>query len=631
MAELKKVLDFKTLLLITVNAILSTGIFFLPSLGVKIAGSASIISWAIMSIIAIYISMVFAELTSMFPKTGGVYEFCKQAYGKFISFFVGWITLIVSYITISMLVVGAVQYILPYNIPVIIIPLSLFFIIIFNYIAYKGLKISSTILIVFAVITLGTLVAVIIPNLFHFNITNLTPVFSKPINKIYLAIFFIIETFFGWETVTFLAGETKDGERIVPKALIIGTIIVSFISLLFVISSMGVINFEQFSNSLTPMHDLSILAYGSLGNYTISILVYLSILGSVASWIITSPRLILSMAQDKLFIRQFAEIHPKYFTPYKAIILQTFIISLLILIGYGTYTVLLSLLVPIAIVMYIFVMISLVVLRYKKKKIKRIYKVPFGKIGPVLVALFFISLLVIWMNSKNNINHLNMGISLILMGIPLYFLIEMYYDVKMIRFIDDLLANLALLTEKIALPLDIRKEILSLLGNIKGKVILEFGCNVGTMTMHLAEEVGPNGKIYATNLSKREVSITKKRLASFGHKHVTVLHDTRHHSRVHPKVPKIHSVISVGTLGYLQDTKKVLHEINKRLDVGAKICFVDYDKFYDVLPNIELLSNKERIIDLFDKSGFRVQVKTKQGFAWKYIFVFGKKFKNVRS
>jgi ubiquinone/menaquinone biosynthesis C-methylase UbiE len=222
-----------------------------------------------------------------------------------------------------------------------------------------------------------------------------------------------------------------------------------------------------------------------------------------------------------------------------------------------------------------------------------------------------------------------LGFSFIFMGIPFYFLLEMYYNPKTIRFVNDIFAYLILFTERIALPLKVRKEIIELLGNIKGKVVLEFGCSVGTLTLHLAEEVGPNGRIYATDLSKRETLITQKRMEKKGHKHVFVLHDEKHHSRVHPDVPEIHTVASVGMLGYLQDTNRVLRGLNKRLKKGARVCFVDYDKFFEIIPNVEWLSSDKKIKRIFSRAGFKVDVKRKQGFAWKYIFIYGSKVKNV--
>ena len=66
--RLKRVLSYKVILLITINSIMGTGIFFLPALGAKTAGPASVLSWIILSILSIYIAMCFGELTSMFPK-----------------------------------------------------------------------------------------------------------------------------------------------------------------------------------------------------------------------------------------------------------------------------------------------------------------------------------------------------------------------------------------------------------------------------------------------------------------------------------------------------------------------------------------------------------------------------------
>ena len=109
MAELKRVLSYPVLLLIVINSILGTGIFFLPAMGAKIAGPASIISWLVLSVISIYMAMVFGELASMFPEAGGVYEFCKNAFGRFPSFLIGWLTLVGGNITIAMLMVGAIR------------------------------------------------------------------------------------------------------------------------------------------------------------------------------------------------------------------------------------------------------------------------------------------------------------------------------------------------------------------------------------------------------------------------------------------------------------------------------------------------------------------------------------------
>jgi ubiquinone/menaquinone biosynthesis C-methylase UbiE len=281
--------------------------------------------------------------------------------------------------------------------------------------------------------------------------------------------------------------------------------------------------------------------------------------------------------------------------------------------------------------MYSAVIISVVVLRYKKPDVKRYYKVPFGKIGPIILILIMLSLIVTWLTHEAGaLRSLFLGILLISIGVPLYFLLEMYYDPRMIRIVNDLSAELNLLTERITLPISVRQEIIKLLGNIKGKTVLEFGCSVGTLTMHLAEEVGPKGKIYATDTSKRVLSITDKRLAKQGHKHVKTLHDYDHHKRLHPNVPKIHTVVSVGALGNLRDPEKTLEDMNKRLKIGSKICFVDYDKFFDIIPAVDWIENNDKIKAIFKAAGFDVKIERKQGFAWTYVYVYGKKVKNIK-
>lgn len=630
MTELKKVLSYRAILLITINSIMGTGIFFLPAVGARHSGPASIISWLIMALISIYIAMCFAELTSMYPKAGGVYEFCKHAYGRFPSFIIGWATLIAGNITIAMLVVGAIQYLLPFHMPYLKIPISLLFVLIFNFIAYRGMQTSAVMLIAFAFITLTTLIGLVIPGIFHFNASYLTPFFVFPLSAVFVTVFFIAETFFGWETATFLAEETKDGEKVMPKALITGTVIIGILALVFVVVSLGSVEWNVFGQSSAPLIDLSKLYYGGIGEFVFTLLVYLAIIGSVAGWIVSAPRLILAMARDRLFLSHFAKIHPKHHSPHRAILFQTILTSIIVFAGAGSYETLLLLLVPVVLLLYSAVLLSVVILRIKKPDVKRHYTAPFGKIGPVAVVAVNLMLIAYWViDTHGAVRLLTLGISFILLGIPVYFLLEMYYSPRAVRKTHNILAHLALLLEDVIVPKHVRKKAIALMGNIKGKTVLEFGCSVGTLTMHLAEEVGKTGKVYATDISEKDIAIAEKRLRKKRHKHVKVIHDPKHMHRVHPKVPKLHAVVSIGNLGYVRNVGEVLGGLNKRLEKGARVCFVDYDKFFDIIPNIEWIESDKKIKSMFKRHGFSVEVEREQGFAWKYIYIFGKKVRNA--
>ena len=108
--ELKKSISFSVLILLAINAIIGTGIFFVPGIAAAIAGPASIISWIAVAVIAMLIAACFAELVGMFPKAGGVYEYTKQAFGEFGGFLVGWTSWLVANVTIAMLAIGCLAY-----------------------------------------------------------------------------------------------------------------------------------------------------------------------------------------------------------------------------------------------------------------------------------------------------------------------------------------------------------------------------------------------------------------------------------------------------------------------------------------------------------------------------------------
>ncbi|MBL7054698.1 amino acid permease [Candidatus Woesearchaeota archaeon] len=627
MAELKRVLGFWTVLALAISTIMGTGMFFGASIGASYAGNASILSWIILTVFAVYISMFFGELVAMFPTAGGVYEYSKQAYSRFISFMMGWTAWIVGNLTVALLVVAAVDYLIPDPSQMFLkLGICIAFIIILNIIAFLGIEASGLILMLFAGVSVTVLLSVILPGIFHMQLSNLTPFFNYGYLPVFVTIFFIAESFFGWESVTYLAEETKNPEKIIPQALILGTVITGVLGILTVTVSLGIIPWKVLIGFNAPLSAVFERIFGS-GMEILNFGVFFALIGSAAGGIISMPRLILALARDKLFITQLSDIHPKFHTPHKAIIFQT-IISLVILgMAFGRYKILLSLLLPLGIIMYIFTIFAVTVLRFKMPNVKRAFKVPFGKIGSIVVILFMVALTAVWIFFEpNGLYILTLSISFIFVGLPIYLLLVLYYDPDAIVKMNNSMAYLTLLTERFVLPKRVRDEIFKLLGDVKGKIILEFGCSVGTLTMQLAKKVMPRGKVYATDLSENDLIITKKRLIRKGHMHVTVIYDKHQVNRVHPDIPHVDSILSMGMMGYLQDVKKVLKEMRDLLPYGGKIVFVDYADFFKVIPNVAWLSDDKKIEKIFRECGFSVYVTRKKGLLWNYIYVYGIKF-----
>ena len=112
-----------------------------------------------------------------------------------------------------------------------------------------------------------------------------------------------------------------------------------------------------------------------------------------------------------------------------------------------------------------------------------------------------------------------------------------------------------------------------------------------------------------------------------GHEHVIIIHDEHQVNRVHPDIPHVDSIVSMGMMGYMQDVKKILREMWELMPYGGRIVFVDYADFFKVIPNVAWLSKDSTIERIFREAGFSVFVTRKKGLFWNYIYVYVIKFR----
>jgi len=128
---------------------------------------------------------------------------------------------------------------------------------------------------------------------------------------LFLAFFYIVETFFGWENATFMAEETKDAERVIPKALLWSSIFVSVLGIILAIVFLGIVPWQILGHTETPLAFVSAEIFSVPIALAVKIGVALALIGSAAGGLIGGPRLLLALARDKFFIEQLADIHPK--------------------------------------------------------------------------------------------------------------------------------------------------------------------------------------------------------------------------------------------------------------------------------------------------------------------------------
>lgn len=630
MAELERKAGYGLVIALSITSMIGTGMFFGPAIAASYAGFTSMISWVAVALIGLYIGACFSELSSMFPDAGGVYEFAKKAYGRFPSFMVGWITWLVGSIMSSLMIIAALNYLIPQQSALIKISLAIILLLLLTFVALRGVEASTGVLLFFASISMLVILITLVVGVFHINPSNYVPFFSEGFPKVsvFIALFFILETFNGWESATFMGGEVRNPGRIIPRSIMITSVIVASLVIIFPLFILGIVPWQTLVNFERPLTSIWFFFFNNpLFSDLLNVSVFLMFIGSAAGGIVSTPRLILALAKDKLFIEQLSAIHRKWNTPYKAIMFQTIVSLIVIFSSFGDYQSLLSLLVPMSLMMYVLVLLTIPILRKKYPDRPRYIKVPFGRVGPVLVSLIYTFVIVAWLILVPNAVPLFWKIlSFILFGIPIYLLLNLYYNPDLLLRAMNSTAFFHQYTERVTLPKRVRSDILSVFDDVAGKTVLEYGSGVGALTLPLAEKIGKNGKLFVVDLSKKNIAILDKRLLKKKHKNVVTIHDEHFISRVHPDIPKVDVIYSVGNFSYVQDVHTVLNDMNKLLPDYGKICLVEYiDFFGGIIPNQAWLDDLDGIKELFKQAGFSVRVHKKRALFWKYLYIYGLK------
>ncbi len=635
MSELKRELTFRSLVFITVIAVLGLGLFFLPAIAAKEAGTASLISWLVFFLLAIYAVSALGELSALFPSAGGIYEYCKHAYGKFFSFLIAWLSWLTSNILVAMLIVGAMEYLLPtQSLDVVLAKaiISIAWVVLFSYMAYKGMKVSKALLIIFSLIAIIAAFSITFPALLSLDVTNFTPFFIPASNlaitiSLFIALFFICLTFFALMAVPFFAEETKEPEKSFPKALILGTVLAAVITLFTLFAAMGMSPASTLSDFSMPFASAAGALFSNLGKELLLLSCYFSIIGAAAVLAMSSSRLVFSLARDKLVPQGLAYIHPGHGTPSKAIFFQAVMMVLFVLtsfFGHGFLT-LMDMLIPIVLFIVSATIFAVPLLRIMKPGERR-FKVKFAFVGILLAVLFNLTILALWLLTEPGAFYtLWRAFFLTWLSIPLFILVILYHDERTIVRVNDALAYIVLFFENINMPASVRNEVLRLLGDISNKKVYEYGCSVGTLTVELAKAVLPEGKVYASDISRHEVNVLKDRMKKLGHIHVEAFHDEHHHKRLHEKVPEVDAIVSVGSMGYMENPSEILKKMHALLPKGGDIVLVDYVDFFKIIPNVEWMDTLEKMRKTFEEAGFTVHIEKKEGVFWNYVYVHGKK------
>jgi APA family basic amino acid/polyamine antiporter len=412
-----------------IGTIIGASIFVQPSLvsGAVPSVPGMLLVWGAAGILTLIGALVTAELASAFPGTGGVYVFLRESYSPAVAFLWCWAmfwsmhTGIIA--AIAMVCARYIGFFVPLgDTGVRLVAIGV--ILALSAINYVGVRHGTALQTAFTVVKVAAVILIALAGL---TAIGRTPAGSTPgaapadivpsLRAFVTATVAGLFAFGGWHMVTYTGDETVDARRTIPRALMIGTLVVTASYIAVNAAYLVVLSPAAVAASNRVAADFADRVLGSGGAAAMSALVVLSTLGAMTGIILTGPRVYLAAAQDGLLVRWIGDVHPRFGTPHHAIALQAVWAS--VLVGTGTYRALFTRVVYTEWIFFGLMAAGIFILRRRDG-----YAPAYRAWGyPVLPVLFIVSTAFIVVHQLvSDPRESAMGLLIVLAGLPVYFL-----------------------------------------------------------------------------------------------------------------------------------------------------------------------------------------------------------------
>jgi APA family basic amino acid/polyamine antiporter len=425
--QLLRVLGLWQTTSIAMGVMIGTAIFLVPPDVTRQVGSPgpALAVWVGGGLLSLFGALSFAELAGMMPQAGGQYVYLREAYGSLVSFLCGWSFFLAAQSGgISVLAVGFAEYLGEF------VPLSTWelraaaaaSIVVFTFINYLGVKEGGRVQSLLTGVKVGALVALILLGylLVHGPVAGAGNLPPRPgssfLASFGVAMVGVLWAYEGWNTCTFAAGEVRNPQRDVPRALILGTLAVIALYVGLNLVYYRVLTVPEVAASSRVGADAAVRIFGRTGSQLVALLIIISTLGSLNGSILAAPRVYYAMAKDGIFFRWCAAVHPRFHTPHLALLFQG--VWGILLVVMGTYEQLFTYVIFAAWVFYALTGFAVIVLRRTQPNVARPYRVfgyPWVPIAFVLTSTWFIVNTLVEKPVESGL-----GAIMVALGVPVY-------------------------------------------------------------------------------------------------------------------------------------------------------------------------------------------------------------------
>lgn len=379
--------------------------------------------WVLAGIVSMIGGLAYAELGTMMPAAGGQYVYLRRAWGPMWGFLCGWTFLLVARTGATAAVAAAFSIYLSRFIPMPVITQRLVAAALILGLAavncrgvrwgagvqnfFTGLKLLGLALLIGSTLTspahgvaqpdvsFGSLTAVQIG-------TALTP---------------CIFAYNGWFAIGMLGGEVKNPDRNMPLGIIFGVTIAMTVFVLANVGYVRTMTLAEIAAAPRVAEAAAAKAMGAIGATIVAATIIVSTFGTTNGNVMTGPRVFFAQASDGLFFEPFARVHPRWQTPYIAIMGSATWAAILVLSG--TYIQLIAYATFIFWVLYGMTVAGLIVLRVREPDAVRPYRMPGYPVTPAIFVLVAIAVSVFTFISSPGTSAIGLGI--FLAGIPAFY------------------------------------------------------------------------------------------------------------------------------------------------------------------------------------------------------------------
>lgn len=443
--ELKRTLSLPDSISMVAGSMIGCGIFLVSADISRQVHSAPLLLavWALAGFVSFCGAIAYGELAANIPDEGGQYMYLKKIYNDKVAFLFGWTLFAViqagTIAAISIAVAKFIGLLVPsisaLNVLFSVGPIhfstqqlfAIITILTLTYINSRGIEYGVITQNIFTVTKLLSIAAIVLcglffgmnwnvihanfaPSAFAFHLGDIAKISTATVGALFASI--------SWNNITFIAGEIKEPEKNVKKALIYG---VGMVVLLYILVNMIYVISTPISAIQTAPDDIvaavSMSAiFGSIGKNVIAVIIMISAFGCANGMVMAGARVYYKMAKDRLFFRSLAVINRKTKVPVNSLWFQCAWISALIL--WGNYTQLLDFVIFASLIFYIITMVGIFIYRKKFPESNKALRInSFFAITFIVISTYIVGCLAVYKPLTTL-----PGLAITLAGLPVYFL-----------------------------------------------------------------------------------------------------------------------------------------------------------------------------------------------------------------